>query len=66
MPKIQKLFTLEVTPEKFLNSCTPEELMETSLLVLSPQYQNKIKEHLTDVECGLKPESKRLLEMIGE
>jgi hypothetical protein len=32
MPTIQKLFVLEVTPEKFVDSCTEVELQEVILL----------------------------------
>lgn len=33
MPKIDKLFSLEITPEQFLNSCSIEELHEVDLLI---------------------------------
>ncbi len=39
MPKLDKIFTLEVTPEQFLRNCTKEELIETDLLLNSPSYQ---------------------------
>ncbi|WP_417365602.1 hypothetical protein [Flavobacterium beibuense] len=43
MTKIQKAFTLEITPEQFLNSCSPGELMELEVLILSPRYQALMK-----------------------
>jgi len=46
MPKIQKIFTLDVTPEKFLNSCSAEELIELVMLVNKPIYQTKIENHI--------------------
>lgn len=42
MPQIQKIFTLEVTPEKFLNACSPQELKEVELLLSSPRFQTKL------------------------
>ena len=43
MPKIDKLYTLEVTPEKFLNACSATELQELELLLYSPRYRDKLK-----------------------
>lgn len=42
MPKIQKVFTLEITPEQFLNACSSEELQELDLLLSSPRYRQKM------------------------
>lgn len=42
MPAINKPFVLEVTPEQFLNNCSPEELYETMLLLASPRYQDQL------------------------
>ena len=42
MPTIQKIFTLEVSPEKFLDNCSPEELIELELLLSSDRYQDKM------------------------
>lgn len=39
MPNIQRIYHIEVTPEKFLAACSPEELMEVELLLSSPRYQ---------------------------
>ena len=39
MPKIDKIFQLEVTPEQFLRNCSPVELVEVDLLIQSPFYQ---------------------------
>jgi len=33
MPKIDKIFTLDITPERFLEACSYEELVEVSLLL---------------------------------
>jgi len=42
MPKLDKIFTLEVTPEQFLRNCSPTELIEVDLLIQSPSYQMKM------------------------
>lgn len=39
MPKLDKIFTLEVTPEQFLRNCSPTELIELDLMLQSPHYQ---------------------------
>ncbi len=42
MPKVQKIFNLEVTPDKFLRACSATELREVELLLSSKTYQNKM------------------------
>lgn len=42
MPKIEKVFSLEITPERFLIACSPEELMEIDMLLSSPRFQHKM------------------------
>ena len=46
MPTLQKVLTLEITIEGFLNQCSDNELAELSLQLLRPVYQNKIKKML--------------------
>lgn len=48
MPKITKQFELEVTPERFLNACTPEELLEVELLITSPRFVAKMQDHMAN------------------
>lgn len=33
MPKIEKLYTLEITPERFVEACSDSELYELYLLI---------------------------------
>lgn len=42
MPRLQKVYTLDITPEQFLNACSPEELHEVDLLLNKAAYQDKI------------------------
>lgn len=42
MPKLDKIFTLEVTPEQFLRNCSITELIETDLLLQSKFYQMRM------------------------
>jgi hypothetical protein len=42
MPKLDKMFTLEVTPEQFLRNCSNTELIETDLLLQSKFYQMRM------------------------
>lgn len=43
MPRIDKLYTLEVGVEQFLNACSPLELKEVEMAILSPRFQNRMK-----------------------
>lgn len=52
MPKIEKVFTLEITPEQFLNSCSSNELQEIVLLINSNYFQNKIADKTNFIESG--------------
>lgn len=42
MPKVQKIFTLDVSPTKFLEACSGEELIELELLLSSKRFQTRI------------------------
>jgi len=46
MPKITKNFQIEITPERFLNACSREELIEIDLLLQKPMYQQTMREDL--------------------
>ena len=45
MPKIVKVLSIDITPEKFLSNCTPEELMEVELLICSPRFRVPVWNH---------------------
>lgn len=42
MPKIDKIFSLEITPEQFLNNCSDLELQELDILIQGPRFANRI------------------------
>lgn len=44
MPELTKVFKLEVTPERFLEACSDNELKELDLLLSSERYQRRIRE----------------------
>ncbi|WP_299576618.1 hypothetical protein [uncultured Sunxiuqinia sp.] len=44
MPKIQQVFEIDITPEKFLRNCSRVELIELQLLLSSPHYQHQMEE----------------------
>jgi len=46
MPKITQHNIIDVSVTKFLNQCTPEELMELVILLNSKKYQFIIENHL--------------------
>lgn len=64
MPKIEKLFTLEISPERFLDACSPIELTELQLLISSPRYQNKMQGN--DPADALKNLNKSFKKHLGE
>lgn len=43
MPKINHSIYIDVTPEKFLNACSNNELMELEILMQSPAIQSRIR-----------------------
>jgi len=50
MPQVTKVFTIEMTPERFIDSCSDEELKELEILLQSPRFQNGLKA----IEIGFK------------
>ena len=44
MPEITKVFQVDITPERFLDACSDEELKEIDLLIQSERFQNRIIE----------------------
>jgi len=42
MPKIQQLFEINVTPQKFLDRCSDQELYEVYLLMNQPAIHNRL------------------------
>lgn len=42
MPQIVKTLYIDVTPEKFLDNCSREELLELEILLSSPRYQERM------------------------
>ena len=45
MPKLQHVIEINISPEKFLDNCSPEELIELEILISSPRYQVKKWDH---------------------
>ena len=44
MPEIIKVMYVDITPERFLDACSDEELKEIDLLIQTERFQNRIKE----------------------
>ena len=44
MPRIDKILTLEITPQQFLESCSASELKEIDLLIQSNWFVTKMNE----------------------
>ena len=42
MPIVNKVYTLEITVERFLDACDEIELQEVELLIKSPRYRAKM------------------------
>ncbi len=51
MPKLQQIFTLEISPEQFLNNCSPSELKEIDILIQSNHYVKRMESQTCSV-CG--------------
>ena len=48
MPRIQKVYYLEITPEQFLNNCSPAELAEIEFMISTSRFQERM-----EVDCPL-------------
>ncbi len=44
MPEITKIFQVDITPERFLDACSDDELKEINLLIQSERFQQRIRE----------------------
>ncbi len=42
MPQITKILNIDITPEKYIQNCSIQELIELEILINSPEVQNKI------------------------
>lgn len=42
MPKIQQLFEINITPQRFLDRCSDQELYEIYLLMNQPAIHNRL------------------------
>lgn len=42
MPRISQYNEIDISPEKFLNNCSREELIEVDLLLSKNYYQHKM------------------------
>lgn len=51
MATIAKILTLEITPEQYLNNCSPTELKEISILLQRNFYQSKMNSAVCRI-CG--------------
>lgn len=48
MPKITEVHLIEVTPEKFLENCSPVELREIDHLIQSPRFRVRMDQPEAD------------------
>jgi hypothetical protein len=46
MPKIEKVFTLDITPERFVSACSDTELFELYLLIDSEVLRREKKKEI--------------------
>ncbi|MCX8533062.1 hypothetical protein [Chryseobacterium luquanense] len=51
MPRINKALILEITPEQFLNQCSPLELKEIDTLIQGANYVKRMESQTCSV-CG--------------
>lgn len=43
MPEVTKVFTIDITPERFIDACSDIELKELDMLLSSPRFQQRLK-----------------------
>ena len=51
MPKINQILTVDITPEKFLQNCSPLELREVDMLIQTNTYMRRM-DSKSCVVCG--------------
>jgi hypothetical protein len=44
MPKITEVHLIDITPEKFLENCSPVELMEIDHLIQTPRFRARMEQ----------------------
>lgn len=44
MPKINQLSIIDITPERFLESCSPTELREIDHLIQAPRFRVRMEQ----------------------
>lgn len=42
MPTIYGAYQIDISPDKYLDKCSPEELMEIDLLLSTSKYQDRM------------------------
>ena len=66
MPKLQKVYTLEISPEQFLNNCSPGELKEIDLLIQGEHFRQRMNADTCRV-CGCTDyDCTQCIELTGE
>jgi hypothetical protein len=64
MPEINKVYTLKITPEQFLDACSATELWELDQLIQSPRYQNKIMQMQPGYEFQVMKKDETIVEVL--
>ncbi len=61
MPKITKQFTLEITPERYIDACSGDEIYELWLLLSNPKYKGVIarQDTVEKLKKAYKPKKKK-------
>ena len=64
MPKITEVHLIEITPEKFLEACSPTELREIDHLIQAPRFQVRMEQPEQDPRPANYPDLDEITDQI--
>ena len=64
MPKITEIHLINVTPEKFLEACSPIELREIDHLIQSPRFRVRMDQPDADQDPKFYPDADDVIDPI--
>ena len=62
MPKITKVHLIDITPEKFLDNCSPVELREIDHLIQAPRFRVRMDQTEEDPRPADYPDLAKITE----
>lgn len=64
MPKITEVHLIDITPEKFLENCSPTELQEIDHLIQAPRFRMRMDQPDADPKPANYPDLDNIIDPI--